>query len=238
MTQAPNYDAIWSSIARSPLQGAYIAEVYWLAANIVQRAEEVFATTKKPKTKTEGFIKVDPDLMSSLTMLVGEAVRIRAMITERGRNRNQSPAEHEIQVRRAGWIRNVLLKDVQLKTILEADVRNSLEHFDEHLDSVALRCYEGTIPRPTTVPLDVLVGRRRTFEQFPIGGIVPHVENLRVYIATEQVFVNAGKEISIRALRDEARRIVKRLQPLVPKDETNPEVRGSTVFVLRDDSFS
>jgi hypothetical protein len=82
------------------------------------------------------------------------------------------------------------------------------------------------------------VGRRRTFEQFPIEGIGLRVENLRVHIATEQVFLNAGKEISIRALHDEARRIVKRLQPLVPKDETDPEARGSTVFVFKDDSFS
>jgi hypothetical protein len=58
-----------------------------------------------------------------------------------------------------------------------------------------------------------------------------------VYIASEKVFVNAGREVSVRALRDEARRIVKRLEPLLPNHERFHENRGLLVFILTDQSF-
>ena len=79
-----------------------------------------------------------------------------------------------------------------------------------------------TIPRPTSVPLVVSVGRRKRFEAFPIGGEQPHVENLRAYLAADKVFVNAGHEINIRELHDDARRIMKRLERLIPRDEEHP----------------
>jgi hypothetical protein len=233
-----DYESIWASIAASPLAGAYITEAYWLAANVVRRAEAVFRSATTPRKPSESYIKVDHDLTTTLTTLLGQAVRLKALLTERSRNRNQTEVQHETQVRRARWLRDELLKGVKIKALLDSNIRNSLEHFDEYLDDVAIRCHEATIPRPTSVPLDVSVGRRKTFERFPIGGKRPHVENLRVYVAADKVFVNAGHEINIRALHDEARRIMKRLERLVPKDEEHPEQRGSSVFILTDSSFT
>ncbi len=233
-----DYDEIWASIAKSPLAGAYITEAYWLATNVVRRAEEVFRSAKSPGKPAESYIKVDHDLTTTLTTLLGEAVRLKSLLTERPRNRNQTDTQYEIQVRRARWMRDELLKGVKVKALLDANVRNSLEHFDEYLDEIAIRCHDGAIPRPTSVPLDVSVGRRKTFERFPIGGKQPHVENLRVYVAADKLFVNAGREINIRALQDEARRIMKRLEALVPTDDEHPEQRGSSVFILTDASFA
>lgn len=168
-----DYESVWAAIAASPLAGAYITEAYWLAANVVRRAEEVFRSATTPRKPTEIYIKVDHDLTTTLTPLLGEAVRLKTLLTERPRSRNQTEVQHEIQVRRARWLRDELLKGVRIRALLDSKVRNSIEHFDEYLDDVAIRCYEGTIPRPTSVPLDVSVGRRKTFEGFPIGGEQP-----------------------------------------------------------------
>lgn len=231
----PDYDAIWRSIEGSPFRSAYISEAYWLAARIVGRAREVFDDLRPLDDPTKTYIKFNHVLMGKLTAIIGDAVRLKAMLSERQRKAFNTDRQYQIHVRRARWLRETLLKDVRLKTIFESGVRNTLEHFDEYLDDVAIGCQQASIPRPTLIPFDVVVEKRKS-----LTAIDPefHVEYLRAYIVADRVFVNADREINIRALHDEARRIVKRLKPLIDvADETDVERRRSAVMVLTDRSF-
>jgi hypothetical protein len=94
-----------------------------LAANVVRRAEEVFQSAKTPAKPTESYIKVDHDLTTTLTTLLGEAVRLKSLLSERTKNKHQSDAERDIQVRRTRWLRDELLKDVKLSALFDSKVR-------------------------------------------------------------------------------------------------------------------
>jgi hypothetical protein len=108
-----NPNEVWRRIAQSPLRGIYLVEAHSFAWNIVQRADDVFAQAPAPPPD-ETYIQVDHSLMGQLTTLLGEATRLRALVTPRGRNAEQTQAQHEVQVRRARWSRDEVLVGVEL----------------------------------------------------------------------------------------------------------------------------
>jgi hypothetical protein len=226
--------AIWRAIVESPLAGAYVTEAYSLAVDVVERADSVMANASPPPSGSS-YIKVDHKLMAELVMLTGEAARLKALITDRPRGKKESAAQYEVRRGRTSWLSDELLRGLGISALHEAGVRNSIEHFDEYLDETALDASQQKLPLPVVVPLDFAVGRRSTLSQFPIQNERPNVHMLRVYIASERMFVNAGKEVNIRNLRNECRRIAKRLAPLVPQGESGE--RGSSMYVLTSATF-
>jgi hypothetical protein len=235
--EPPDYDDMWRRIVLSPLRAVYLEELHDLAATVVHLAEEVFLVAPKPpKGGPESYLKVDHDLMTKLYFLLGAAARIRALLTERARRKDQSAKQHAIQIRRAAWLRDEVLNGIKLSEILSPKVRHSLEHFDEYLDDTGILFLERRIPTPALMPIDFAIGRRNTLEQFQVANQRPHVYFLKVYIASERVFVNCGHEISIQKLHTECRRIAKRLRPLVPP-APSPSERGSQMLVVTPNTF-
>lgn len=230
------YDALWDAIASSPFGTTYIGELHSLAAEVAALADDVFAAAPKPKT-ADDFLKVDHALMRKLFTLLGVAARISAMLTERPRRKDQSARDHEVLKRRARWLRDEVLRGVKLERIFEAKVRHTLEHFDEYIDETAIKYATRRLPTPSLAPVDMVVSRRRTLQRFAIQQKVPHCYFMRVYIAAERTFVNCEREISIQALRDECRRIAKRLTPYVPEPDAKPDARGSSILVIADNTF-
>lgn len=233
----PDYDDMWRRIVASPLRGVYLEELHGLAATVKHLAEEVFMAAPKPlKGGSESYLKVDHDLMTKLYFLLGATARIRALLTDRPRRKSQSEKQHALQVRRTAWLRDHVLKGIRLAEVLAPKVRHSLEHLDEYVDDTGLRFLEGRIPTSALVPVDFAVGRRNTLAQFQVANKRPHVYFVKVYVASERVFVNCGHEISIQKLHTECRRIEKRLQPLVPP-APSPSERGSQMLVVTPSTF-
>ncbi len=231
-----DYEQIWEAILASPFQGVYLMDLYWLAVAVVSRAEKVFIEAPKP-TGPDNYLKVNAELVGELFSLLGDAARIKALLTERQRRDNQGEINFEMHVRRVKWLRNEVLKGVKLARTFEARVRNTLEHFDEYLDGATVGFATHDIPTPALVPIDFVVSRRSALEQFAVQQRIPHLYFMRVFIASERVFVNCGEEISIQALHTECRRIAKRLKPMVPEADKPPNERGTSMLVITDTTF-
>lgn len=129
-----------------------------------------------------------------------------------------------------------LLNGLSLSAVLSPAVRHSVEHFDERLDRTALGTLYGSIGLPVNVPFDIVVWSRAAFEVLrgtnePKADIYP----LRVYVASERVFMNAGDAINIGELCDECAAIAERLtdRTMQPGGE-----RGAFVVVLTQQSFA
>ncbi len=131
-----------------------------------------------------------------------------------------------------------LLDGQSTDAILQAQVRNSLEHFDEYLDETALRSSMAQIARPTLFPIDMTLGRDGSLQQFTEGVVYP----VRVYLAEERTFVNCGKRIDVGAIALECQTIAEHLVELSPQlakeNEPSSEGRGSSMLVVTNDSFS
>ncbi|MEH6380140.1 MAG: hypothetical protein V7768_00255 [Dietzia cercidiphylli] len=147
----------------------------------------------------------------------------------------QSAEQHMIQDARTKWL-GELLSSVQIQETLRAQVRNSLEHFDEYLDEAFLNFSKRPPNGRLLLPLDMTLGRESTLDQFADGG---SVYPLRVYLAEERVFINCGKRVSIGLLHSECRGILDFLRNAVPSlaEEEDPGGRGSPMFVLTPTSF-
>jgi hypothetical protein len=131
-----------------------------------------------------------------------------------------------------------LIVGMSTAAVLPAQVRNSLQHFDEYLDDTALRSSNSQIARPTLFPIDMTLGRDGTLQQFTQGVVYP----IRIYLAEERTFVNCGKRIDIGAIALECQAISARLVDLSPQlaneDESSSEGRGSSILVVTDESFA
>jgi hypothetical protein len=209
---------------------AYVGELYWLAEDIVSRFDGVFEKTPPPQKPGANYIKVDPHLHADIYAALGSAAKIRSLIRERGKRRDQDTNAHRLLVDRSRGLLG-LLQGLQLRLIRSADARHSLEHFDERIDYTAEQMLTGKIPLPAYVPMDMAVWDLCAFETISDGrvkGMFP----LRLYVASERRFLNAGAEIDLGQLRDEAASMVDRLRPLIKEEE-----RGGFIIVVTPQSF-
>lgn len=229
---AAQYDQLWDSIKRSPFGSTYLDEPYALAKQVVTTAEDVFRAAPKPAEPADR-LQIDHDIMRNLFTLLGSAARINALIGDRPQQRWQTEQDYEIQRRRTEWLRIGILKGIKLSALHSAKVRNTLEHFDEYIDGAAIGFATNKTPTPSLAPIDFVVSRRRALQRFAVERKVPHLFFIRVFIASERVFVNCGHEISIQALHTECRRIVKRLAPLMRDREEG----GRSMLVIAQATF-
>lgn len=91
---------------------------------------------------------------------------------------------------------------------------------------------QGTYRVPTLFLVDVILGRSGTFDQFAATLNNPYAHELRVYLATERVFVNAGRRLDLGVLRAQCSAIRDRIAQLLPADVTRSDQRGSGVPFL------
>ena len=139
------YDQLWDAIWRSPFMGVYIGELYWLASHVEEDVTQVFTDAPAQAQGGESYVRVDHALHGRILAALLAAARIRALV--RSRERQGSRGQREVLARRTSTLRG-LLDEIDLGPILEAATRHSIEHFDEQIDSVALKSYRGVIRRP------------------------------------------------------------------------------------------
>ena len=222
-------DEVWPRIQRS-LGFVYLEELYWLARGIAESCEVVFAAAPAPADAQGSYVRAEHELLRVIHGALSDAARIRLLVTDRRLRRDQDPLEHTVQVKRVAWLRDILA-GLELDEVLDPDVRHSLEHFDEYLDRTGVAAIRGKISTPTMLPVDFVLGRDGSLEHLNVGGAMPTVYPIRVYLAEKRFFVNAGERIDLEALRRQAASIVERVGPLVA-DEARKAQPGSGMVVV------
>jgi hypothetical protein len=205
----------------------YIEEAYWLARGIAQACDEIFEATPPPtEPSPANYIKVDGEMHRKMVRVLSEGAKLRALITLRQRTKEQAPWEYAFQEARAQWLRT-FLRGVSLDALSNARARNSVEHFDEYLDEIARKAATRRINRPTAMLFNMTLGRPDIIE-VGSGSVV----ELRVYLASDRVFVNAGQRVDFQALRDQATEVAARLSPIASR---SPDERGASITILTPD---
>lgn len=219
-------------VADSPLGGAYVTELYWLARDAVAVLEEVFLTPPADTFHShQTYITVDHRIHYAILRALNNAARIRALL---GQGRNSGDATvRGFRAARARWL-GAKLEGVPLGELLDASVRNSLEHFDEYLDATALELSRTGVNSVRLLPMDMSLGRADTLNQFAMGG---SVYPLRIYIADERIFLNCGKRVNLGQIASECEGIVARIGPMLSPKASTPEERGSSIIVISPATF-
>jgi hypothetical protein len=188
-----DYGRMWQAIQRSPLSNVYISELYWLAKQVEEDTTRIFDDAAPPPQPGQGYIRVDHALHGRILTVLLAAARIRALL--RPRDMKDSRVQREMLAHRTAALGQVL-DGIDLAPVLDSVARNSIEHFDEYMDKVAIQSYQGVISRPTLFAVDMALSTRSSLAQFNVGGERPTTYFIRAYIADERVFSNCGRELS------------------------------------------
>jgi hypothetical protein len=216
---------LWRRVESSPMAHLYVEEAYWLARGIAQGCDEIFEATPAPtEPPPANYIKVDGELHLKMVRVLSEAAKLRALIASRPKSKEQALSEHAFQEARAQWLRT-FLGGVSLDAVSNARARNSVEHFDEYLDEIARQTARRLINRPTAVLFNMTLGRPNALD-VGSGSVV----ELRVFLASDRVFVNAGYRVDFQALRDLATAVAERLGSLI--GSRSHDERGAFITLL------
>lgn len=223
-------DAVWDATQKSAWIKVYAEEAYWLAKSIVIDAAKVWELAPQPDSYC-----VSHELHRTIDGILSSASRLKNLFIPRNKRGRMSNLQFEIHKKRAAWMQSAVNIDM-LPTMLDAKVRNTLEHFDEYLDETALLLVEKAGGGPMVIP-DLLGVSDRAHLQSIFAESHPdwEVYPTRYYIADERIYVNCGHEIKIGQLVHEANFIFRTLGP-----QLGHEVgmgRGADIVIIAPNSF-
>lgn len=179
----------------------YFHELWWLAHGIKTKAERLFAEATVPET---GYvIQVNPELHSVIASILSDAANLKKLVvTPSTRLNGESGPQFRLRKARAATLSEAIA-GIPLTEMLNAKVRNTLEHFDEYLDEANIALSNSkTAPSP-------MAAYNMVLSQWEV--ISPRVYPIRVYISSERKFYNMKWSVDIGAMYKEATAVVERL---------------------------
>ena len=190
----------------------YVHELWWLANGIKEKTDRLFNEAKVPD---EGnLIQVSPELHSLIASVLSEAANLKKLlVTPSVRLNGESGRQFRLRRGRALALTK-LLDGVPLKELLNAKVRNTLEHFDEYLDEANLTITEAKTPPSPMAAYNMVLSRWEVF--------TPRVYPIRLYISAERKFYNMKWNVDLDAMNKEASAVVERLVPFVGAAKEGP----------------
>lgn len=179
----------------------YVHHLFALARAVRDGCNNVFA--EAPIPASGGYIKVSHNLHAKIDGVLIDAANLKKLIhTSANRGKNESKRTFEFRQLRSKKLAD-LLSNLSLPTLLNVQLRNSLEHFDEHLDDLGAKLKDGEAPPKEKAAYNLVLSH---WEAAPCP-IYP----LRVYVATERKYYNFNHHVNIGLLHDEAEAILERL---------------------------
>ena len=190
-----------TKVEETKLFSLYIHELWWLAHGIKTKTDKLFAEAKVPD---EGnVIQVSPELHSLIASVLSEAANLKKLlVTPSARLNGESGRQYRLRKARAAALRE-LLAGVTLAELLNAKVRNTLEHFDEYLDEANLVITDAKVPPSPMAAYNMVLSRWEVFDA--------RVYPIRLYISSERKFYNMKWSVDLDAMNREASAIVERL---------------------------
>ena len=108
---------------------------------------------------------------------------------------------------------------IKLAELLNAKVRNTLEHFDEYLDEANLALSDARVPPSPMAAYNMVLSRW--------DAINPRVYPIRLYISAERKFYNMKWSVDLDAINKEASAIAERLAVVSRKADRVTRIKTS-----------
>lgn len=190
----------------------YVHELWWLANGIREKTGRIFSKAKVPE---QGYaIQVDPQLHSLIASALSDAANLKKLlVTPTARLNGESGRQYRLRRGRAAVL-NKMLEGLQLNELLNAKVRNTLEHFDEYLDEANLSISEAKNPPSPMAAYNMVLSSWDVFD--------PRVYPIRLYISSERKFYNMKWSVDLDAMHKEASLVAERLKNSIGAAEEGP----------------
>lgn len=210
MAAKASNEVTWSLVADSgPFAQIHVDELYRLARRVDELLVGVTSRWELPQDGAS-FCRIDHDFNEQILRVLQYAGRIRALLD--GGGRSFSGWKKRLLHDRISWLLDLLGEEVDVQPILDAAARNSVEHFDEYVDDMAVAYVNGSADAPALYPCDFVLSSRNMLDRLAQGVTYP----LRCYFIDEAVFSNCGKELRLRPVHEACtgiRRVLERRFP-------------------------
>jgi hypothetical protein len=190
-----------TKLENTKLVTLYVHELWWLANGIKEKTNRLFNEAKVPD---QGYmIQVSPELHSLIASTLSDAANIKKLlVTPSARLSGESGRQARLRKARTALL-NQMISGIQLTELLNAKVRNTLEHFDEYLDEANITISEAKNPPAPVAVYNIVLSHWEA--------INPRVYPIRLYISSERKFYNMKWSVDLDAMNKEACAVADRL---------------------------
>lgn len=184
----------------------YAHHLFALAKAVRDGCDQVFSDAPVPAKN--GYIKVSPEIHARIDAVLIDAANLKKLIrTPTDRGKSESTRVFEFRRQRTEVLAE-FLKGLSVEAICDVQVRNSLEHFDEHLDKLGAKLAAGEEPPKPAAAYNMVFSSWNVVTSVARTEVYP----LRVYVSDRKTYYNFDHHIDLGQLRDESAAIVERVQ--------------------------
>lgn len=176
----------------SNMQGIYVNELYWLLTAIRKNCEGLFEKAKIPE---KGYvIQVDMEVHSLIKSIVSDSSQVANLIDPRKKRKDETLEHYTFRKRRGEHLMKIF-NGIPIEIILNRELRNSMEHFDERLDNLVHKISNEGTKKQQNLAHNIVFSHRNVILPFPIP--------IRVYVSSEKIFYNMKWRFDIGNIYEE-----------------------------------
>ncbi len=168
------------------MEGIYVNELFWLLTAIKKNCETLFEKAKIPET---GYIiQVDLEVHSLIKSIVNDSSHVANLIDPREKRKVETVEHYTFRKERGEHLKEIF-NGVSVEKILNRELRDSIEHFDERLDNLVHSVSNKVEKKQQNLAHNMVFSDKEVITPFPIP--------IRVYISSEKVFYNMNWRFDI-----------------------------------------
>lgn len=184
----------------------YLQELYILSSEIIRIYKEIEIIISHTNIGTEGvkyiennpdkYFYVRPEVFTRISTIQVHSANIKKMLFASPRKKNEAEYKFVYREKRASELQGFFDMN-KISEIKNVKVRNSLEHYDERLDNISFRLWDGSIDKKYHIIATNIV---TSTEEALFGN--PYY--LNCYVIDTKTYKNAEEESNIGMLFSEA----------------------------------
>jgi len=187
----------------------YLQELYVLSSEIIRNFNEVDSIVRSKKPGMEAvfsfphlqdkYFFIQPEVFTIIESIQVHSANIKKILFATPRKNKEASYKYEYRKKRESEVQSYFDMS-KISEISNASVRNSLEHYDERLDNISLKLWNGTIDKNyQIIASNVILSSE--------GALVGTPYYLKSYIIDSKIYKNAERESDIGEIYTESKYI-------------------------------
>ncbi len=168
------------------VEAIYVNELFWLLTAIRKNCEALFEETKIPE---KGYvIQVDMKVHSLIKSIINDSSQVANLVDPHKKRKDETSEHYIFRKERGENLRRIFI-GIQIEQMLNRKLRDSIEHFDERLDSLVHSISKKAMKRQQNLAYNMVFSHKEVIVPFPVP--------IRVYVSSEKVFYNMNWQLDI-----------------------------------------
>ncbi|QQP71218.1 hypothetical protein JHE06_05460 [Carnobacterium sp. CS13] len=185
----------------------YLQEIYILSSEIIRIFDEIESIVNRTNLGTKGvkYVKdnpdkyffIQPEVFTRIATIQVHSANIKKILFAAPRKKDEAKYKYDYRINRVIELQKYFDMN-RIHEIKNARTRNSLEHYDERLDNISLRLWNGSIDKKYHIIATNIITSK---EEALFGN--PYY--LNCYVLDSKIYKNAEEESNIGNLATEAK---------------------------------